>query len=290
MNFEPIPLFTSISSLALIFTSLCLWVIRKALVWGVVLVIVGGITVASKHLSPLGMFILIIYAGIALTIKWIAKAPTKVLLQIVFAVLSLMLIMHLLPGFNNYRILNQVVIKPGCVPYTFYLNFDKPFVGILILGLLHPLLRSKNAWLLAIKRAFPLFLLEIIVLFLFSTAIHLIRFQPSTPPFLIYWLFANLFFVSMPEEAFARGLLLRFFIKLTDSSALHWVANVGIAFLLTGLHYYFSMQLPYAILVFLANLFYGWIYMRSESIEMAILSHYLINTIHLLFFSYPFLA
>lgn len=290
MNLPLIPPLTLISFLLLACSVLSLWVTKKALGWGIFLVIVSGVVLSSNHMTPMGMFALIIYVGLALCIKWIAKPKAKILLQAIFAIASLLLLMHLVPGFNNYLLLNKEIVKPGCVPYSLYINFDKPLIGITILGLMHPLMRQKNAWLLAIKKTFPLFVLGVIALFLFASILQLVRFQPSTPPFFIYWLIANLFFVAFPEEAFARGLILRFLIHLSDRLILQWIANIVVAFLFALLHYYFAENLAYAAVVFLANLFYGWIYLRSGSIEMAILSHFLTNVIHLLLFSYPFLA
>ena len=35
---------------------------------------------------------------------------------------------------------------------------------------------------------------------------------------------------------------------------------------------------------------YGWVYLRTERIEASILTHFLLNCIHFVFFTYPALA
>ena len=51
-----------------------------------------------------------------------------------FALIALLFGLHVAPGFNNPLLANGLVLSPGAAPYTLYFNFDKPFVGILILG------------------------------------------------------------------------------------------------------------------------------------------------------------
>ena len=47
---------------------------------------------------------------------------------------ALALTLHLVPGFNNLKVLDQVLAGPSSVPFNMYLNLDKPllFFGLLL--------------------------------------------------------------------------------------------------------------------------------------------------------------
>ena len=56
--------------------------------------------------------------------------------------------------------------------------------------------------------------------------------------------------------------------------------------LFTATHIYWSPNLEILAFVFLASLLYGSVYLISGKIESAILCHFLLNLIHMTFFSY----
>ena len=53
----------------------------------------------------------------------------------------------------------------------------------------------------------------------------------------------------------------------------------GVAHIAGGLHY--------VILATVAGLGYGWVYHKTQRVEACILLHVLLNTVHILFFTYP---
>lgn len=44
------------------------------------------------------------------------------------------------------------------------------------------------------------------------------------------------------------------------------------------------------LLAFVAGMGYGWIYYRAKRIEASILTHFTLNFLHILFFTYPALT
>ena len=52
----------------------------------------------------------------------------------VTAGLSLLLGLHILPGFSNPALIRDAVLSPGARPYSQYLNFDKTLGGVVLLG------------------------------------------------------------------------------------------------------------------------------------------------------------
>src|SRR5687768_3359593 len=72
----------------------------------------------------------------------------------VVAAVSMLLALHLAPGFRNPVVIRDVVLSPGAVGYTQYANVDKGLAGVLIVGTLgFARLRSAPAWDTALRQA-----------------------------------------------------------------------------------------------------------------------------------------
>lgn len=116
------------------------------------------------------------------------------------------LFLHLLPGFANPRILDKAVVGPQSLPFTMYFNFDKALVPFLLLACLPSLFRDEARapgrpwyWLLLVA-AVP-------ALLLLAVGVGLLRPELHAPAWLWQFVLANLFFVSLAEEALFRGYL-----------------------------------------------------------------------------------
>jgi hypothetical protein len=57
----------------------------------------------------------------------------RIAAHLVFAALAIALSLHLIPGFHNPRVIAPTRFTPDAVPFTMYLNFDKPLVGLWLL-------------------------------------------------------------------------------------------------------------------------------------------------------------
>ena len=68
-------------------------------------------------------------------------------------------------------------------------------------------------------------------------------------------------------------------------------ATIGLvlAAVLFGLMHY-PGGTKYVLLSTVAGIGYGWTYLRTQRIEASILTHFLVNCIHFVFFTYPALA
>ncbi len=43
-----------------------------------------------------------------------------------------LLFVHKIPGFNNWQLINNQIMSPKALPFTLYLKFDKPLIGLFI--------------------------------------------------------------------------------------------------------------------------------------------------------------
>ncbi|MDF0505362.1 CPBP family intramembrane metalloprotease domain-containing protein, partial [Burkholderia cenocepacia] len=57
----------------------------------------------------------------------------RIAAHLVFAALAIALSLHLIPGLHNPRVIAPTRFTPDAVPFTMYLNFDKPLVGLWLL-------------------------------------------------------------------------------------------------------------------------------------------------------------
>lgn len=203
--------------------------------------------------------------------------------------LSFLLISHSLPGFNNWLILHNVQISEDAIPFTMYFNFDKTLVGLFILGFGHQLIHRKKAWLEMFKSLIPMILSILIIIMVLSYLFYYVHFDPKLPKSIFVWALANLFFVSTSEEAFFRGFIQKYLRKwLINFPYGKWLAVVLAAMIFGAIHY--PGGIKYVVLASITGIAYGWVYERTQRIEASIITHFLLNLIHFLFFTYPALA
>lgn len=226
-----------------------------------------------------------IYSYFNLNIKGLQKATLGCLIVLFAVVLS----HHLAPGFNNWRIVSQVKLSPDSIPYSTYLNFDKTLVGFFILLWGIQLSRSKEDWLNIAKQLTPLFCVGAVVMLAASYLLGYIRFDPKVPFFLAIWAAKNLLFTCVAEEALFRGFIQKELVRIFQDKPWGIPVAIAIASLLFGLDHFWGGP-KYILLATLAGLFYGTVFYKTERIESSILFHFLLNFIHITFFSYPALV
>ncbi|HCG0992994.1 TPA: CPBP family intramembrane metalloprotease [Pseudomonas aeruginosa] len=190
------------------------------------------------------------------------------------------LFLHLLPGFANPRVLDKAVVGPQSLPFTMYFNFDKALVPFLLLACLPSLFRDEARapgrpwyWLLLVA-AVP-------ALLLLAVGVGLLRPELHAPAWLWQFILANLFFVSLAEEALFRSYLQQRLGQWLGP----WPA-LALASALFGLAHFAGGPL---LMLFagLAGLIYGLAWLWSGRLWVATLFHFGLNLTHLLLFTYP---
>jgi uncharacterized protein len=265
-----------------------LWIKKTPALWGTFLIIAIILAwqahiITSMALIPIGI---LFFCQLCLT-RNIYK-PWRYILFGVVVIVSLALAFHFLPGFNNWFLVKEMKLSPDALAYSLYLNFDKPFIGIFVLAFSLPLINSREKWIRMLRITLPATVLGIAVLCAIALQIDMIRWDPKLPVIFFPWIFANLLFVSIPEEAFFRGFIQReifLWFGKTPLSAIGSVVITSLFFVL--LHLIWVGSFPFLCLVFVASLIYGTLYQITQSIESSILCHYLFNVTHFLLFTYP---
>ena len=204
---------------------------------------------------------------------------------VIFVVLAFLLATHRVPGFHNILVWDQPV-KPGSTPLNFFLNVDKPLPALAILMFFlvpeQGLLQSARQWWQAAKLSWLPIVLGQVVIIGFAWLLGLIRLQPELPEITGLFLLSNLLLTALVE-----GVMLRGFLQRQLMQQFGWTAfAVVIPAIIYGLIFYAS-GFTFMGFTVIASLFYGWIYLHSDSLEMSVLGQWFLNTVLFLFFTYP---
>ncbi|WP_429171927.1 CPBP family intramembrane glutamic endopeptidase [Aeromonas rivipollensis] len=230
-----------------------------------------------ERLSPVAA--LVSLAGLLLAWRtpglpqpWRGVALTLVLLW------AMALTLHLVPGFDNLKVLDRVQAGPASVPFTLYLNLDKPliFFGLLLAW---PALLGPGGTM----RWRPLALLTLPLAALLITAWLLGALKPEVGLPHWWWLFAfnNLLFTCVAEEALFRGLIQ----QGVASRSKPWLGLLVASLLFGSAHLAGGPLL--VLFAALAGACYGLAFQLSGRLSVAILLHFLFNFAHLALFTYP---
>ena len=223
--------------------------------------------------------VLIILAGIA--IAYYARKQKGWRLYFLHSLLivwGLLLAAHILPGFNNLKVIDNVVTGINSVPFSMSLNIDKPML-IFAFVLLSPNMLVKPSS-TNIKTVLTISIIGLISLPLLGYFMGVIKPEMSVPSWIGLFALNNLLITCVSEEVFFRGYLQNIlnrygqFIALVGSSLLFGLAH-------------FSGGINLIILATIAGAFYGAIYLSTGRLYMAIISHFLFNIYHLIFYTYP---
>jgi membrane protease YdiL (CAAX protease family) len=235
--------------------------------------------------TPLGALVTVAF-GLLCYLYWRRQQALTTIAMIVF---SLALMAHVLPGFSNVLVVRDAVLSAGAVPYTLYLNFDKALIGLSLLAFGPPLLSSADNWVAMLRGTLPRVALLIAVLIACALLVGQVRADVKWLGIFPIWAWSNLLFTCTPEEALFRGVIQR---RLQGESlspaetSNRRIAGLAIAALVFGLAHY-AGGVWSVVLATIAGIGYGWIFWRTNRIEASILAHFLVNTTHVLLFTYP---
>jgi len=213
----------------------------------------------------------------------------RVLSAVLAIILSVMLTAHLIPGFNNWQIVDNVSLTETSLPYSMYLNMDKTLIGLAILSVGFPLINRLKEWGSVLRSTLPIFLAGLIILASASQIFGYTQWDFKLPDLFFVWALKNLIFTCVSEEAFFRGFLQRNLFKMLQEYKYGNILSLATVSILFGLAH-FAGGFKYVILASMAGIAYGYAYQKTQRIEASILCHFGVNTFHFIFLTYPALA
>jgi uncharacterized protein len=200
--------------------------------------------------------------------------------------LSLGFMLHIVPGFHATILIESVQLSHDSLPYSKYLGFDKILIGFFIIASGPKLIAHRQEWRQMFATAAPFIPVIILAVFSLGLLLECVRLDIKCPSILWAWIWTNLFFTCIPEEALCRGFIQRhleeLFLKISYGRLLALVLAAGIFGLM-----HFAGGIRCVILATVSGLGYGFVYQRTQRIEASIIIHFLLNLAHILFLSYP---
>jgi membrane protease YdiL (CAAX protease family) len=260
-----------------------------ALPWSYLLLLSLGYGLALTY-GQLGWL-----SGISLAlllIAWFAVRQQQLRLgrqlgHALFIFMALALALHWLPGFYNGRGINPQRFSDDAVPFSMYLNLDKPLIGFWLLLVCPWIVGRRSLRLSAYATVMGLAVSAVLALG-GAVSLGVIDWAPKWPDQAWLWLFNNLLLVTLVEEALFRGYiqggLARAFKHLPQGEHLALL----LAALLFGLAH-LSAGWQWVLLSALAGIGYGLAY-RFGGLGAAIATHFGLNLLHFGLFTYPMLA
>ncbi len=248
------------------------------------LVFVLCLAVFHNILTPVAIVFFILMSTVSLLLYHYRPTLSPVValcLELLLVAGVIALFFHLIPGINNRKLLSNVYVSPSSAPFTLYYNFDKALIPFFLLFCLPSLFITsrrksvrKSAWLI----------LMLCIPALLSLAVMAGGLKPEfhIPPWTGSFIIANLFFVCIAEEALFRGYLQQRLQRQLGP----WPALI-ISTLLFGMSHFYGGPILMTFAA-LAGIIYGIAWMWSGRLWVAVLFHFSLNMLHLLFFTYPF--
>lgn len=281
----------TITYIALAASIISLWFNRKVIIFGSLLLIAIIFGLISHSLNWQSCLFILFFAYINYMTFCARSRAVKIICGLTVFICSILITpLHLIYGFNNWLIAHQIIISKLSMPYTLFLNFDKPLIGLFILAFSHnylSLLNNRAAFITIIKQAIPKILLGILLISFISYIVGYIRFDIKLNYFFIIWAISNLLFTCIPEEALFRGLVQNAIANACKPYKYNkYIANI-ITAALFGVILHFKGGILFIIISILAGLLYGYIYQITNKIEASIFAHFLLNICHFILFTYP---
>jgi membrane protease YdiL (CAAX protease family) len=203
-----------------------------------------------------------------------------------FVVLALGLGFHLFPGFHNPRVIGPVRLTPDAVPFTMYLNLDKPLAGFWLL-LAWPALRlcrDRWSWLWGLSIG----LLAALPCLGLALVLGKVAFALKWPEVGWLWAINNLLLVCLTEEAIFRGYLQEGLTRWWAGRRYGESVAIAVAAVLFGLAH-IAGGAGYVLVAGLGGVGYGLAYRRG-GLQASVMAHFGLNLLHFSLFTYPMLA
>ncbi|HDR9583814.1 TPA: CPBP family intramembrane metalloprotease [Burkholderia stabilis] len=242
---------------------------------------------AFGKLQPIVLAPLALLAAAAWGVSPARPLAVRIAAHAAFAALAIALSLHLIPGFHNPLVIAPTRFTPDAVPFTMYLNLDKPLVGLWLLWVL-PWIAPDVALSRALRTGAVAAVATAAVCLAGALALGMVGWAPKWPPSGWLWLVNNLLLVTLTEEALFRG-----YVQGGLTRALRaftwgpWVALAIGAVLFGAAHAAGGWQ--WIVLGTVAGIGYGLAWRRGGLLASA-LAHAGLNVVHFGLFTYPMLA
>ena len=237
-----------------------------------------------------GLAVITLFAGACLAaMQSTLSAAMRTLACGVLVICAVALASHRVPWINNVLVVDAVGVSPSAELYTLYWNYDKALVGVLLYVVCVQLQRRTQRISAIVSTAVAAVLAPALVV-VAALAMKFAVWDPKWPAILVMWVPANLLVTCLAEEAFFRGFLQRYLTEVLRARVpLAGLVALFVAAVAFGIAH-IAGGIAYTVLATLAGIGYGAAYHVTQRVEASILVHFTLNLVHLMLFTYPFIA
>ena len=226
------------------------------------------------------------YAALACGARRAVRPWLRVPLLVLTGVAAFLFALHRFPGFYNPVLADGIRFSRYAPPASLHANVDTAVAGIVLMGVFCERIRTGEDWRAMLRRVWPVTLSALVLVLGTAYAFRYVRPDLKWTPYSALFLVANLLFTCVTEEAFFRGFLLE---RLRRPLS-RWRAGTAVAVAVTSVLFGLAHARGGTLLVLLATiagLHYAAAYLLSRRVEGAILTHFALNAVHFLAFTYP---
>ncbi|RQZ20815.1 CPBP family intramembrane metalloprotease [Burkholderia sp. Bp9031] len=242
---------------------------------------------AFGKLSPIVLAPLALLVAAAWGVAPGRPLAVRIAAHVVFAALAIALSLHLVPGFHNPRVIEPTRFTPDAVPFTMYLNFDKPLVGLWLLWVL-PWVAPDVPPARALRTGAVAGIATAAACLAGALAFGMVGWAPKWPAAGWMWLVNNVLLVTLAEEALFRGYVQGGLTRMLGRFGWGPWAALAIGAMLFGAAHA-AGGWHWIVLGTVAGIGYGLAWRRGGLLASA-LAHAGLNVIHFGLFTYPMLA
>lgn len=252
----------------------------------IAVIILSMILIMFERMNLGGAVIVAFYWACIKTFSWSKNDARRLQASLVITVISIALLAHKIPGFHNILFYKDIYISNISAPYSAYINFDKPFLMLLLAYCYGRNNIPQNPLSIVFKSLF-IGIVASITLLIPGFITGYLKFDPKIPEILTGWVILNIITV-VSEEALFRGFIQNALNEVFSSSKItyHETMSLIITSGLFGLMHHHDGAI-YVGLSFIAGLFYGYAMILTKRIEASIIVHFIVNLAHVLLFTYP---
>jgi membrane protease YdiL (CAAX protease family) len=229
------------------------------------------------------------YAALACGARRAGRPWLRVPLLVLTGLCAFLFALHRFPGFFNPVLAEGIRFSSDAPPATLRVNVDTAVAGIVLMGVFCQPIRTVGEARAMLRRVWPVILSTLVLVLGLGCALGYVRPDLKWTPYSAPFLLANLLFTCVTEEAFFRGFLLERLGRALSRRR----AGTAVATVLTSVLFGLAHARGGALLVLLATLagfHYAAAFLLTRRIEAAILTHFALNALHFLAFTYPGLA